>query len=201
MKSTLGLIAVLSLAMSTTVAVAGNDMPKIEAQDEERSTIIYSALTNVQDLAPFLFTLSIAVIQGKLQPKEVKNADENNQALSFVLTHSAIIIPSVVAAANAYSRVATIRDTRKNFAASDLESQNALTKQQDQVIANYGVTVPLSILAATRLATSSDAAPRIAYIVGAYLLSAGRDSPFEYVKGFIASTLDSMRLSKATAKS
>lgn len=196
MKKVSNVIAVLSLSLFATVAVAGNDVPR-ETVDESRNSIVSSAYQNLQDLMPFLFTTGIAVLQGKLQPK----GEETNQAIVFALTHAAILIPSAVAASNAYSRVATIRDTRKNFDAGDIENQNALTRQQDQILANYGITIPLSIIAAMRLATSNDATARIAYIVGAYLLAAGANSPFDYLKGYISSTLDSMRLQKTKANS
>lgn len=198
MKTVSKTIAVLSLSLFTSVALANpKDVPQQETAPI-RSSILGSAYQNLQDLMPFLFTTAISVVMGKMQPKEAEL--RGNAGLAFLLQHAAIAIPAAVSMANAYGRVATIRDTRKSFDENDVDNQNALTRQQDEVIANYAVTVPASIFAASRLATSQDAAARIGYIVGSYLIASGDNSPFAHIKSFVANGIDSLRLKKEQSK-
>ncbi|HVW99598.1 MAG TPA: hypothetical protein VHA52_04030 [Candidatus Babeliaceae bacterium] len=146
---------------------------------------------NVIDLIPFLSTMAISLVVAQLQPKD--GAGNNNPFLKIALDHAAVAIPFVFSFSALYSRVTTIRDSRKHVG-NNAEAQNALTRQQNEVIAKYIFLVPTSIFAAKRLASSPDAAARIAYIVGTYLIASGKGSPFDLFKSWVASMMDSYRL-------
>jgi hypothetical protein len=145
---------------------------------------------NVLDLIPFLTTMGISLVVAQLEPKD---GAHRNGLLTMALEHAAVVIPSAFSVSALYGRVATIRDSRK-LIGNDIEAQNALTRQQDEVIAKYLFWVPTSIFAAKRLASSPDSTARIAYIVGTYLVASGKGSPFDLFKSWVASMMDSFRL-------
>ena len=155
------------------------------------SKLGYSTYENVVDLLPFIFTAGISLLIAQHKIKD--GAGDNNKVLKLALEHSPVVIPTVFALSNVYGRISTIRDTRK-FVGEDVNEQNALTRQQDQILAKYAFWTPASILAAKRLASSPDSLARIGYIVATYLAAAGQNSPFDLFRNGVASILDSYRI-------
>ena len=163
--------------------------------DDDRAAWYRSLQMNVQELLPFLFTTGIAIIQNKMI---VHMKPEAVDSIALPMKFLQYGVPTAVALSNAYGKIATLRDTRGHIKdAAHLDS--VITKKQDRVVAEYTVSVPLSFMAAYRLANTQDALPRIGYVVLTYLIVGGASSPLEHLKGGIASGIDYVRGVNATA--
>ncbi len=184
---------IFSLVLSLLLAVPSLSLANTEPHEEPGFLAKFggAGYENIVDLVPFLSTTAISLLVAQLQPKD--GAGNGNAWLTLALQHSAVAIPSAFSVSAIYGRVATIRESRK-LVGNNVDAQNALTRQQDEVIAKYLFWVPASILAAKRLASSPDATARIGYIVATYLLASGKNSPFDLFKSGVASVLDSYRL-------
>ena len=191
------LILVIGLNSVSTAAFADT-----KSQKQERGNMFVemgkAAYFNVVDILPFLTTFGLSIIQQQLQPKD----NIANPVLAKLLPYASVAIPSAFSLSNLYARVSELRDMRE-LVIDDPEKQDGITSQQDLAIAKYTFWIPLSILAAFRLASNADASARIGYVLACYVLAASagtESSPVEILRESVAHLLDSFRKTAPATK-
>lgn len=195
MKKSIGFF--IAVGLITSVAVRSETRQSPSSQESKKS-LPSMVFQNFVDLVPFLLTVGVRLAREGREP--AKFSDKTWESVEGLMTNSAavlintvdITVPATVGLAFVAKEVVTIEGSRE-LAVKASQDQYGLTRQQDQIIGNGLVMIPLSIFVAKMLAVN-DVQERALWIAGGYLLTFGENSPLAFIKSVPAKLLDYVRI-------